>query len=248
MQVHTVRAGGLSAGVRKSVIGRSPFTPKAALTRYWKMKISNDLPQPSFLLDKASPMNVVQLATFLKLADDKNALSTLLTTFCESANLFCFPDLLETTNSLNKQEEGNVNFVSYQNKNFTNYGTKEVGEGTAGDPWTTGKSLPAMLPKGSSQTKVSTPMATNAQHGAGDFKEYTKEVYIANASFTSYSDKAKGQKQSFETYTTDSNEGDGKFTSYGKNGNKAENDFSNYGKHANRLGAIFSNYGDIPWS
>ncbi|KAG5604488.1 hypothetical protein H5410_025980 [Solanum commersonii] len=35
----------------------NPFTPKGYLIRYWNKHVSNELPKPWFLLNKASPLN-----------------------------------------------------------------------------------------------------------------------------------------------------------------------------------------------
>ncbi|KAG5522224.1 hypothetical protein RHGRI_034414 [Rhododendron griersonianum] len=64
-----------SLNVAASEAGTNPFTPKASLIRYWKIQISNDLPKPWFLLNKASPLTAVESATFSKLANDQNALT-----------------------------------------------------------------------------------------------------------------------------------------------------------------------------
>ncbi|KAI9170300.1 hypothetical protein LWI28_025695 [Acer negundo] len=46
----------------------NPFTPKAHLTRYWNMKISNNLPESHFLHSKASsPLKAADIANFSKL-------------------------------------------------------------------------------------------------------------------------------------------------------------------------------------
>ncbi|KAK1552688.1 hypothetical protein Q3G72_021839 [Acer saccharum] len=50
-----------------------PFTPKAHLTRYWNMKISNNLPESHFLHSKASsPLKATDIANFSKLATALN--------------------------------------------------------------------------------------------------------------------------------------------------------------------------------
>ncbi|XP_042051134.1 polygalacturonase-1 non-catalytic subunit beta-like [Salvia splendens] len=55
--------------------------------RYWTKHISNDLPPPEFLFNKASPLS----AAFSKLAD-QSWISSHLPEFCSKANLLCFPD------------------------------------------------------------------------------------------------------------------------------------------------------------
>ncbi|XP_060214298.1 polygalacturonase-1 non-catalytic subunit beta-like [Lycium barbarum] len=59
----------------------NPFTPKGYLIRYWKKQVSNSLPKPWFLLNKASPLNAAQYATYTKLVADQNALTTQLQSF-----------------------------------------------------------------------------------------------------------------------------------------------------------------------
>ncbi|XP_058194528.1 polygalacturonase-1 non-catalytic subunit beta-like isoform X3 [Rhododendron vialii] len=86
----------------------NPFTPKASLIRYWKIQISNDLPKPWFLLNKASPLTAVESATFSKLANDQNALANQLQSFCSSADLLCFPDL---SPSLETQDDKFINWA-----------------------------------------------------------------------------------------------------------------------------------------
>ncbi|KAM7486521.1 hypothetical protein LguiA_002530 [Lonicera macranthoides] len=83
---HAEKSGGTPAGV-------NPFSPKAYVVQYWTKHISNDLPKPSFLIEKASPLTAVETATFTKLVA-RNALSTQLPSFCSSAKLLCFPDLV----------------------------------------------------------------------------------------------------------------------------------------------------------
>ncbi|KAF7112258.1 hypothetical protein RHSIM_RhsimUnG0247300 [Rhododendron simsii] len=96
-----------SLNVAASEAGTNPLTPKASLIRYWKRQISNDLPKPWFLLNKASPLTAVESATFSKLANDQNALANQLQSFCSSADLLCFPDLFPSL-----EERG------YKNKSF----------------------------------------------------------------------------------------------------------------------------------
>ncbi|KAI9200090.1 hypothetical protein LWI28_002530 [Acer negundo] len=51
----------------------NPFTPKAHLTRYWNMKISNNLPESHFLHSKASsPLKAADIANFSKLTTALN--------------------------------------------------------------------------------------------------------------------------------------------------------------------------------
>ncbi|KAM3359162.1 hypothetical protein P3S68_022095 [Capsicum galapagoense] len=101
----------------------NPFTPKAYSIRYWNKQISNQLPKPWFLLNKASPLNAAQFAKYSKLAGDQESLSKQIQSFCILANLLCFPDI---SSSLEKHGQ-DVQFSSYMSKNFTNYGNKLPG-------------------------------------------------------------------------------------------------------------------------
>lgn len=105
------------AGVGDLNAKENPFTPKAYLSRFWDKNIHNDLPKSSFLLSKASPLNTVDSANFAKHAAQRT-LSTVLSSFCSLAKLFCFPDL---SPSLQKNDT-DWEFALYANENFTNYG------------------------------------------------------------------------------------------------------------------------------
>lgn len=250
------------AGAGKSsrkLAGDSPFTAKASLIRYWKKQVSSDLPKPWFFLNKASPLDAVQLATFSKLAD-QNSLSTQLPAFCSKANLICFPDL---SPSLEKHTK-DVNFASYSFQNFTNYGTDHTGGVDSFKNYTNGENLPVDTFRRYSRDSVGhddkftnyaldanvvdqsfNTYGTAATGGAGEFKNYNDESNVPGLKFTSYSDSSNGRKQSFKGYATNTNAGDEGFTSYGKNGNGAENDFTSYGNNSNVIGSDFKNYGEI---
>ncbi|KAK6160199.1 hypothetical protein DH2020_003580 [Rehmannia glutinosa] len=242
-----------------SAAGENPFTPKGYLMRYWKKQISNDLPKPEFLLNKASPLTAAQYASFSKLAADQNSLSTQLPDFCSKANLLCFPDL---TPSLEKHSD-NVNFASYNNKNFTNYGTERLGHEDAFKSYSDGDNLPvdsfrrysrgsaghndkftSYATEGNVVDQSFNTYGTRATGGKGQFNNYNDQVNVPNLRFTAYSDTGNGREQSFTQYTTDANSGDQKFTSYGKNGNAATNEFNSYGNNSNVMGSNFKNYGD----
>ncbi|KAI3452747.1 hypothetical protein Pfo_009410 [Paulownia fortunei] len=239
--------------------GENPFTPKGYLIRYWKKQISNDLPKPSFLLDKASPLTAAQYAAFSKLADDQNSLSTHLPDFCTKANLLCFPDL---SPSLEKHKD-NVNFASYLNRNFTNYGMDRLGGVDSFKNYSDGDNVVSDNFRRYSRdstghnekftgyaTEVNMPdqsfngYGTTSTGGEGKFSNYNREVNVPNLRFTAYSDNSNGRKQTFAEYTNGANSGDQKFTSYGKNGNGATNEFNNYGKNSNVMGSTFTNYGE----
>lgn len=242
----------------ESTAGENPFTPKGYVLRYWKKQISNDIPKPEFLLKKASPLTAAQYAAFSKLAD-QNSISTQLPDFCAKADLLCFPDL---TPSLEKHE-GNVNFASYQSKNFTNYGTNRLGGDDAFKSYSEGGNVILdnfrRYSRGSTghNDKFTTyatqsnvvdqsfnTYGTTATGGEGQFNNYNDQVNVPNLRFTAYSDNSNGRTQSFTQYTNEANAGDQRFTSYGKNGNGATNEFTGYGKDSNVMGSTFNNYGE----
>ncbi|KAM7468641.1 hypothetical protein LguiB_016203 [Lonicera macranthoides] len=238
--------------------GENPFTPRAYLIRYWKKEISNESPKPSFLLNKVSPLNAVESATFSKLAA-QNSLSTHLPSFCSSARLLCFPDL---SPSLEKHE-GNVKFASYSNKNFTNYGTSRPGGVDSFKNYSDGDNLPVDSFRRYSRSSVGHgdkfdnyapdsnvvdqsfhTYGTTSTGGTGEFKNYNKFVNVPNLKFTSYSADSNGRKQSFSSYTEETNAGSESFASYGSKGNGAANGFNSYGKDSNVIGSNFNSYGE----
>ncbi|KAL3511296.1 hypothetical protein ACH5RR_030697 [Cinchona calisaya] len=247
------------AGTRgRKLAENSPFTAKASVIRYWKKQVSNNLPKPWFFLNKASPLDAVQLATFSKLAD-QNSLSTQLPDFCSKANLICFPELSPSL----KKHTGDVNFASYFLQNFTNYGTDRAGGVDSFKNYTNGDNLPVDTFRRYSRDSVGHDdkfnnyaldanvvdqsfhtYGTATTGGAGEFKNYNDHSNIPGLKFTSYSDSSNGRKQGFSSYSTESNSGNEGFTSYGKNGNGAENDFTSYGNLSNVIASTFSNYGE----
>ncbi|KAF7809288.1 polygalacturonase 1 beta-like protein 3 [Senna tora] len=246
---------------RDAVAGeKNPFSPKAFLIRYWDKKITNKLPKPSFLLSKASPLTATQSAAFTKLAAS-NALSTHLPEFCSTAHLLCFPELGA---SLEKHNNG-VNFTTYGDKNFTNYGT---GGGPAGiesfknyskndfdiiqddfrrySRGSTGHkdNFITYGPNGSIAEQSFRTYGAGATGGGGNFKQYTESVNLGEVGFTSYSDDAKRRSQSFTKYSEFTNSADQSFTSYGKNGDKDSSDFTKYETSSNDVSTNFTNYGE----
>ncbi|KAK4715818.1 hypothetical protein R3W88_014156 [Solanum pinnatisectum] len=236
----------------------NPFTPKGYLIRYWKKQISNDLPKPWFLLNKASPLNAAQYATYTKLVADQNALTTQLHTFCSSANLMCAPDL---SPSLEKHS-GEIHFATYSDKNFTNYGTNEPGIGVnTFKNYSDGENIPVnsfrrygrgsprdnkfdnYAPDGNVIDQSFNSYSTSTAGGSGQFTNYAANTNVPNLHFTSYSDQGTGGEQKFTTYSQQANAGDQYFKSYGKNGNGANGEFVSYGNDTNVLGSTFTNYG-----
>ncbi|XP_076892533.1 polygalacturonase 1 beta-like protein 2 [Bidens hawaiensis] len=236
-----------------------PFTPKASLIRYWNKQISNGLPKPSFLIEKASPLTAVQSAAFSQLAGNQKALAGKLPEFCSAANLLCFPDVGPSL----EKHSGDVNFKEYAEKNFTNCGSGHLGgfdsfknysdDGNSalnsfrrysrdsvghGDKFAT-YARNTNVPDQSFNT-----YGTKATGGNGDFNGYAQDVNVPNMRFTSYSDNVNGREQTFASYSQDANAGDQRFTSYGKNGNGAVNGFKSYGNNSNVIGSSFSGYGE----
>ena len=255
MQVSSATAGNDGAATT------NPFTPKAFLLRYWDKEIRNNLPKPSFLLSKASPLTAVDAAAFSKLAGGGGgtALSTRLPEFCAAANLLCFPELQP---SLEKHDQ-DAHFAVYGNKNFTNYGTSRPGGSDSFKNYSESANIPvndfrrygrdsaghseSFLGYGTEGNVVDQSFhtyGTSAAGGGGEFRRYTDGVNVADLGFTSYSDHATGRKQSFTAYSENGNAGAQSFTSYGKNGNGPENTFSSYGTESNVVGSGFSNYAE----
>ncbi|KAK4488834.1 hypothetical protein RD792_004624 [Penstemon davidsonii] len=237
--------------------GENPFTPRGYLIRYWNKQISNDLPKPDFLLDKASPLTAPQFATFSKL--DKVLLSpTQFLDFCTKSNLMCFPDLTPT---LQKHNE-NVDFANYLDKNFTNYGTDRLGGLDSFKNYSNGDNVifdtfrrysrdstghndkfTTYATESNVVEQSFNTYGTTATGGQGNFDNYNSEVNGPHLHFTSYSDNSNGRGQSFTEYTNEANSGEQSFTSYGKDSNGASNEFDSYGKDSNVMGSIFYNYG-----
>ncbi|MCD7468002.1 fungal class II heme-containing peroxidase [Datura stramonium] len=235
----------------------NPFTPKGYLIRYWKKQISNDLPKPWFLLNKASPLNAAQYATYTKLVADQNALTTQLHSFCSSANLLCAPDLLPSL-----EKHGEVHFASYNDKNFTNYATNLPGLGfNSFKNYSDEENIPVdsfrrygrgsprdnkfanYAPDGNVVDQSFNTYSASSAGGSGLFTNYGPNVNVPNMRFNSYSDAAVGSDQKFTSYSQQANSGDQSFKSYGKNGNGADSTFSSYGNDSNVIGSTFTNYG-----
>ncbi|XP_028787594.1 polygalacturonase 1 beta-like protein 3 [Neltuma alba] len=258
MQVSFAAVGGSGEAAARE---KNPFTPKAFLQRYWDKKITNNLPKPSFLLSKASPLSAVDTATFAQLAAT-NTLSTRLHEFCSSAHLVCSIESARTSGKHNQYG----NFAVYQDpKNFTNYGSDQLGGGNSFKNYSQNQFLtPSQndfrrYSRGSTDRKDDfRSYASQSEHveqdfhtygtgaigGAGEFKQYTDSVNELHLRFTSYSDATNARTQSFSSYSDESNSGDQTFTSYAKNGNGALNEFNSYQTHSNVIESNFTNYGE----
>ncbi|KAJ4960566.1 hypothetical protein NE237_020476 [Protea cynaroides] len=254
-----VSSAGTNQNTTGSSVGQNPFTAKASLIRYWNKQITNNLPKPSFLLSKASPLNAVDFSYLTKLAADYNALSSRLQSFCSSANLLCFPDLAASL----ENHGSSVDFTLYLNKNFTNYGTSQLGSSDSFKNYTDNVNLPVdsfrrysrdsnghddkftnYAPNGNVVDQSFNTYGYGAIAGKGDFKNYNELVNVPDLRFATYETNANGRKQSFSSYTEDTNSGSETFVNYGKNGNGLPTDFSSYGKDSNVIESNFNSYGE----
>ncbi|XP_043704054.1 polygalacturonase 1 beta-like protein 3 [Telopea speciosissima] len=249
----TQKSTGLSVGQD------NPFTAKASLIRYWNNKISNNLPKPSFLLSKASPLNAIESSYLTKLSQDSNALSSHLQSFCSSANLFCFPDLGASL----EKHDSSVNFALYMDKNFTNYGNSQLGGTDSFKNYSDNLNIPVNSfrrysrdsnghndkfanygPNGNVVDQSFNTYGDGAIRGSGDFKNYNEFVNVPDLRFTTYDTEANGRKQTFTTYGHESNAGGESFVNYGKKGNGVPTDFTSYGNGTNVEGSSFASYGE----
>ncbi|KAK9747914.1 hypothetical protein RND81_02G022800 [Saponaria officinalis] len=243
----------------------NPFTAKAALIRYWNTRISNDIPKPSFLLSKASPLNALDTAIFTKLAS-KHELKTRMSSFCANANLFCAFDApaQENLGSPTPPHRSDSNFASYNNKKFSTYGGSKLGGVDSFKNYSSNINMPVETftrysPGSAGHSEDFTNYANNGNvandsftnyaaggtGGLGEFTNYESNVNVPNLRFTSYSINANHHKLSFGSYTEDTNSGSQIFTSYGKNGNAVPSEFSTYGKSSNIVGSTFASYGEL---
>ncbi|XP_043726359.1 polygalacturonase 1 beta-like protein 3 [Telopea speciosissima] len=242
-----------------SSVGQNPFTAKASLIRYWNKHITNNLPKPSFLLSKASPLNAIDSSFLTKLATENNALSSRLQSFCSSANLFCFPDLAASL----EKHDSSVNFALYMDKNFTNYGNSLLGGSDSFKNYSDNVNLAVnsfkrysrdsnghddkfanYAPNDNVVDQSFSTYGSGATSGSGEFKNYNKLVNVPNLRFTTYETEAVGRKQTFSSYTEETNSGSETFVNYGKKGNGVPTDFSSYGKESNVIESNFASYGD----
>ncbi|GAB4839804.1 fungal class II heme-containing peroxidase [Ancistrocladus abbreviatus] len=237
--------------------GDNPFSPKSYLIRYWNNKFYK-VPRPEFLVSKASPLTAAEAASFAKLAC-QNQLSAHLDSFCKSAKLFCFPDVAPSL----EKHDANVNFATYDEQNFTNYGTDRVGGVDSFSNYSPGENVPletfrrysrdsrghddkftAYAPDSNVISQTFNTYGGGATGGTGEFTHYADDVNVPGLKFTSYSAKGNGREQSFETYSENANAGDQGFASYGKDGNGLKNEFVSYGDDTNVVGSTFSSYSE----
>ncbi|KAJ8427325.1 hypothetical protein Cgig2_030590 [Carnegiea gigantea] len=247
-------------------VKRNPFSAKASLIRYWNTHISNNLPKPSFLLSKASPLSAVDAAMFSKLASQGGgALSTRLAAFCSAANLFCgFSSSSTTTAAATAPHPGNADFTSYSNKQFTSYRGSQLGgrdsftnyslainmpvnSFTRYNPGSTGhgEGFNNYANNGNVANESFTSYGASGTGGLGEFTNYATNVNVPDLKFSSYSSNANNHRLSFGSYSQDTNSGSQAFTTYGKNGNGVPSQFTNYAQGANIVGSGFAGYGEL---
>ncbi|KAK2391462.1 proteinric peroxidase [Trifolium repens] len=255
---------GLAINHEKS---QNPFTPKAFAIRYWDRVIKNNLPKPSFILSKASPLSAADAAAFAKHAA-ANTLSTKLPEFCSAAHLFCFPDLAKqhpfdplhfAVYSVDQ------NFTTYGfNENFTTYGTHKINGIDTFKNYSVGLST---VQHNEFETYSKSSAAHNdsftnydidnnssdedfnnygnsAAGGSGEFKIYGQNSNVPNLKFSTYTAGTTGREQKFTSYSDSANAGNQSFTNYGKDSLHAVNGFTEYGTHANVFETDFSAYSE----
>lgn len=243
----------------KPLAGDNPFTARASLVRYWNRHISNNLTKPSFLLSKASPLNAVDSATLTRLAT-QNVLSSHLSYFCSSANLFCAFD----TVPISEKQVKDANFAVYSNKGFANYGASRIGGLDSFKNYSDGLNMPSGAFRRYSGDSTShreefmgyardanvatgtfAGYGSGATGGSGEFAAYDPLVNVPHLEFTTYDPNAKKHKLSFAAYTEDTNSGTESFTSYGKKGNSVPAEFTSYGDNSNIISSTFTAYGQL---
>ncbi|CAL5197055.1 unnamed protein product [Lathyrus oleraceus] len=239
---------------------KNPFTPKAFVIRYWDRVIKNNLPKPSFIISKASPLSAADATAFAKHIAD-NTLSTKLPEFCSAAHLLCFPDV---NPSLAKHSQDSKFTVYNEGNNFTNYGTERPGGLDSFKNYSNGfESNPinefrqySRSSAGHNDSFINYADSTNvadqnfntygsaAAGGVGEFKAYAKETNVPNLRFSTYSVSTAGRQQKFSSYSEDGNAGGQVFGNYGKDSAGAENRFTQYGTDSNVASSGFSSYAD----
>ncbi|XP_031104789.1 polygalacturonase 1 beta-like protein 3 [Ipomoea triloba] len=238
----------------------NPFSPTSSLIRYWNKHISNELPKPTFLLSKASPLSAVDAAFYARLAAGK-ALADHLSSFCSAANLFCGFDLSE---EIDKRAHSDADFSSYTNKGFANYGSGRLGGADVFKGYSDGINFASgafvrysrsstghredfanYSPDANVAAGNFTSYAAGATGGAGDFKTYMPRVNVPDLRFSSYDSSGNNHKLTFKSYVDDTNSGNQAFVSYAKNGNGVPADFNSYGDTSNVIGSAFTGYGEL---
>ncbi|KAH0461251.1 hypothetical protein IEQ34_008826 [Dendrobium chrysotoxum] len=238
----------------------NPFTEKAALLRYWNRKITNSSPHPAFLVSKLTPLSISNAAKFSTIAaSDPFKLSSTLPAFCSAAALLCTAELTPSLAS----HPGDSDFSSYDNSNFTNYGTdaggrvsafknyfgnetplstfRRYGHGSGGHNDT----FATYGPRGNIVGANFTSYGTSAAGGIDKFNSYSNSSNIPVLGFNNYATEGTGRQSRFRHYSDDSNVGQQIFSGYGKRGSGATSDFTSYAhKFSNIIESGFANYGE----
>ncbi|XP_020599661.1 BURP domain-containing protein 12-like [Phalaenopsis equestris] len=230
----------------------NPFTEKAALIRYWNRKIPNNLPHPSFLLSKLTPLSASDATTFFNLAaSDPSLISSHLTSFCSAAGLLCPTDLTPSlsshprdtsfTNYGTGSADGLSSFKNYSDNinvpldTFRRYGRDSAGHDDK---------FSFYDHNGNAVTANFTSYGTNTAGGTDDLSAYDEFSNVPDLKFTNYAAEGTGREGRFSQYSVRTNVGNQSFNSYGKNGNGGTSDFSSYANNSNVIGSAFTHYGE----
>ncbi|GJS99445.1 polygalacturonase 1 beta-like protein 3 [Tanacetum coccineum] len=249
----------LTLTTSNSLAKSNPFTPKSAITRYWKTQILNKKPIPSFLISKASPLAPFEFTLYTKLASN-HSLSSHLSSFCSLADLCCFLDS-EASNTGHTKDSS---FALYDSKKFSNYGTSSLGgsdtfknysENTnfASSGFTkysggsTGhlEGFTSYATDGNVANSNFTSYGSDATGGTGDFSSYMPRVNVPDLRFAAYSANGNNHPMTFKSYVDDTNSGNEQFSNYAKAGNGVPVGFTSYGDTSNVIGSGFSHYGEL---
>ncbi|XP_072994220.1 BURP domain-containing protein 12-like [Typha latifolia] len=239
----------------------NPFTAKAALIRYWNRKVPNNYPHPSFFVSKVSPLSALDSATFSSLAAAGD-LSARLPALCSAGRLLCGNYSAPVDASLSKSTTPSA-FSSYENSNFSSYGTGAGGGADSFASYSPDLNVPidtfrrysrdaaghndsftSYAPDGNVVTANFTSYGSSATGGAGSFTSYDDSANVPDLRFTNYEANSNGRSQSFSSYSNEANSGSQSFAGYGKSGNGVPVSFTSYGNESNVIGSGFANYGE----
>ncbi|KAL8154227.1 hypothetical protein V2J09_011987 [Rumex salicifolius] len=214
----------------------NPFTVKAALIRYWNKHITNNLPKPEFLFSKASPLTTIESAFLSKLASE-NDLSSHVSTFCSSANLFC-----QFESQVDHPKKINADFSSYTSKPFTSYGAASVRGTDSFKNYSVGINMPTNTfthysSSSGGHNEMFTSYADNANVGDDGFTSYSPGSAGGSGEFTSY-------ESNFNNYGETTNILGSTFTGYSEDATNANDTFKDYSKDANNPNNNFKGYND----
>ncbi|CAN6466194.1 unnamed protein product [Victoria cruziana] len=216
----------------------NPFSPKAALLRYWRRTFLND-ELPVFLLGKASPLNATQAAIYAHYIDTHN-LQEHLPSFCASANLYC-TSLKKKQKKSSAPAPDSQSFTEYSDRDFSTY----IKPGNFGTSDFTNYSVRSNVAKDnfvtydSSVVQQFTRYESEGNVGAGRFSKYDTDGV---GGFNNYGDNSNVDQHRFSHYADDATSGIESFRSYTENSNVVANDFKSYGSLANGEINQFSSY------